>query len=337
VSAEITPRLAGNHDVVTLSIWLDVEAPRGPASLSLSFKGSEVTVPEFSGPFKGEDTLYSWELTVESLYLVQWQFSEFRVTVQDSEGVAGKPQLLLDSDGEPLDLRIDLVGPILDDGDALEYSSTVFGIPTGRTADENVLSVDFVMKEWNPPLDTNGQCGVSCPLVVLGESHGGVVSREPYLDDPDQWLWGFRFSREINPADFGGAVEMTLPVVYLWNDLLGNQVVNSGATGIRVDFVRPEAVECLLAPQVAGPSADISYSVTASEPLAAPPVIVKGGMQSPFPEPPEISGDGLTYTWKQSASNLSPGSYWVGTVLTDSAGNESEGTACPATLKVVEE
>lgn len=326
VVAEVDPSVAGADDEVTVAVTLDVEAPGGPESVSLQVQTIDGSVVGFSGPTQGDGPTYAWTTTIDEGVLSGEILCAFFVSVVDSQGGAGQAQSLLDGDGKPLQLRIDLESPVVVGPETVKYNHAALGIPTGTEPDEGLFAFDFVMAEWNPPLD-GGECGEGCPVVRLGAEKMGVVSRNSGLDDPSASEWGFSFSYEVNAEEWG-EIETDEDVLIAWEDIVGNDSETVLPEPMRLDFVRPTAVDCSLTPEIANPASVMTYSVTVSEPLTEAPQVTTEAELQLFINAPEVSAGGLAYTWTQDAAGLPPMEFTVSALLTDTAGNESSGPVC---------
>jgi hypothetical protein len=328
VTAELDPVIAGAGDEVTLFVTLNVESPGGPEGISLLVQTMDGSVVEFNGPTQGQDTTYAWTSTIDEEVLSGEILCAFFVTVVDSNGTPGEQQSLQDDDGQPLQLRIDLEAPLLVGPEKIIFNHYAMGIPTGTEPDENLFFFDFMMDEWNPVVAGN-ECADDCPEVRLGAELKGSVSRRPELDDPSASELGFRFSYDVDMTQWG-EVEKELDVLIAWEDIVGNDSETLLPEPMRLDFIRPSAVDCSLTPQIANPTTVLTYSMTVTEPLAAAPEVITEAELQIFINEPEVSGGGLTYTWSQPAAGLPPMEFAVSAVLTDTAGNESDGPVCPA-------
>ena len=258
---------------------------------------------------------------------------------------AGNPALGLPGQG----FAVDRVAPAYVQGltDDLPSAGLIFGIEDPADLEANDLTFHFVMEERGTPVGVAPDaCLAQCPLVLLGGEVVGDVQRAPVLDSPEDGRWGFRYSYRVRQEDWG-PLERDLDVAIRWADGAGNTTEtllvreDPGTPGgepvvVRFDFKRPWALGCVLLPSTPNASSTLSYSVSSSEFLPAPPALdVDSLVEGLFdeetlvgPGPGDEDYDGYVFTWAQSAQGLSSGLFDIETTLVDAAGNESDGPVC---------
>ena len=228
------------------------------------------------------------------------------------------------------------------------FSDTVFGVIDGGACSGNWLEVVFALEEPLPAEYSVGgadNCEGQCPVVLLdgapflGETFVGSIFVAPEAGDPDNGIHAFGASICLHPDDWGD-VEKEVEVAVRWQDAAGNVVQEVLSQKITLDFITPEATECLLTPEYANLGSIITYSITASELLPEVPQLYTAPANFvAFAGEPTVSAGGYKYTWQQAAADLPTEDFAVEFItvkanLIDLAGNESGWTACESTVFV---
>jgi hypothetical protein len=328
LAASISPAVAHAGQVVTITASFHEELAEDDNGPSLVVEPAVEFAPEFGAAQRmGDSNSWQWTAEVETLDQEDQNVYTFEVEVSDALGNDAELTPLLDLDSNPLELRIDALPPVLIDPDEIVFSDDLFGIDGAPDSGENLLAFDFVFEERTPDLSSDDECS-SCPEVLIGGAPVGKVTRVESLDDAAAARYGFHFQLTIAPEEWGD-VEADLPVRIRWQDLGGNIADSKLERAVRFDFIRPSSVECSLVPAMAGAQDEMVLALTSSETLAEPPVLaLEDGNPDLFNASPEVSGEGLVYTWTQTAEGLAEEHFEVGASLVDVAGNESDGQAC---------
>lgn len=169
----------------------------------------------------------------------------------------------------------------------------------------------------------------TCPVVSVGGAEVGTVLRAPELDAPDDNAYGFRYEYTVLSDDWG-QISLLMDVTILWSDLAGNTALVTLPEQVRFDFVRPEVTSCALFPGKANADANVTYSISTTEPLLVSPPALVVASETPGlfgPDSLKNSSD-QSFSWVQSAGGIGYAAYKLQSVLVDQAGNESDGPVC---------
>ena len=211
-------------------------------------------------------------------------------------------------------------------------NKTLFGIEAPDDPAASELTVDFAYQEKLPGDigEFEGLCaGDQCPKVDIGGKGYGTVERNPLLDDPEEDYIGFTYRYQVMEAEWG-EIDQTPDLHFRLEDEAGNVTERTIEDAVRFDFVRPDAVYCFLSPEYAGAGQDITYSVTANEPLDGLPVlyVVDWNELELFgPESGVVNGP-QSFVWTQPTADLPVTEFNVEAWLVDAAGNKSAKKVC---------
>ena len=296
------------------------------------------------GPERVPDTTtYTWRATATEEG--DGQAFELFVSLSDELGNPAEERRLEHEDGAPLQVLVDAIPPALDDGHEIVFEAggepagpdgLLFGLPGELGDPDHRVSFSFVIDEaGSPPALPSEGCDAGCPAVRLGDQLVGAVTRRPDLDGDGSW--GFTYTYDVDPKDWG-EIERDLSVSIAWQDRAENPLSVKLDTTIRLDFVRPGALECALLPEpptVLNAAHSLVYVVTATEPLAEAPALVPGGgvevLDGIAPTP---SNGGRTWTWTRPAEGLNISELSLSATLVDEAGNASADSVCPVEVGV---
>ncbi len=181
-------------------------------------------------------------------------------------------------------------------------------------------SFELLLHELHPPA-LDASCFSGCPEVRLDGVERGSVARAEELDDPDEQVWGFRWSYTASAADWPeGEASASLSV--RWEDAAGHLLDVELATPLQIDLVAPAAV-CALSPKgrpvALGETLELRVDLSeAVETLSTPPEVRVGA------EPAAMLGtEPFAFVWAPEAK-VSDGKKDVVIHLTDVAGNSVE-------------
>jgi hypothetical protein len=323
--ASVTPDVAGPRGDVVLNVSFHEPLSDDSGTTELTAKPALPAGSVVVGPTRaGDSNAYFWTITLGESETGSPLEHRFAVDAVDDLGNTSLGTLLKDESGEPIVLIIDPTAPVLVAGEAIACSQLLFGLDDTGTE----LCFDFTIVEerpLEPQLEAGGVCVDSCPQVRLDSHALGIVMRRPEQDVPEENKIAFRYSYEVQSEDWG-EVDKEVDISILWSDLAGNVLDAVLPATPRFDFVAPGALACLLTPNVGNESSVFSYSLTANELLAEPPeLLVVGESPDLFATLPELSDDGYTYVWTQSAEHMESEQFTVAARLVDLAGNNSEG------------
>ena len=219
-----------------------------------------------------------------------------------------------------------------------EVNHSIFGLndalPPG---DGGILIVDIVFEEPFPVSLDGDDCGV-CPELFIDGNFAAYGAPAPELYNPEEFLWGFHFQKQVIDTDWG-EIQKDMELSVTWIDQAGNARSGVLDETVRFDFVRPEATDCIVLPVMLASGDMLSYSVTVSELLQAFPQVDGPDGWGLFPDYPVNGAGGYQYTWQQDSGSLSiqPSQddlLEFSTTLLDTAGNTSEAPVCPASILV---
>lgn len=333
LSASLSPEAIRAGGQALLAVTFHEPLSEAPEDNLLTATSGEQALLTLHGPDRvGQTTTYLWVLAAQDEAEGDDQF-QFAVSVHDPYGNGGDKQPLVDSDEVPVTLFLDNTLPELVSPDDIIVAPTTFNLQAKEL--EEVVTFDFAFVEA-APLDANmdATCLGLCPVVTLDNRALGAVERLPVDDDPASNRYAFRFTYAVDPAHFE-PVQKEIPIAIEWQDAAGNVAVTTLAQSLYLDFLTPRAIDCILTPSPANSSDIISYSITTSEALLEEPLLdLSPADAGLFPDAPEVTNSGHTYTWQMPAQDLVISSYSVAASLTDLAGNGSQGTVCSQTGQV---
>ena len=290
----------------------------------------------FGGPERvGTSNSYVWTAVVEALEFEDDSVYTFSVVALDAVGNGSGVQQLVDSEGHPLELRLDAAPPRLSEDVAVVFNSDRFGIPPDEGPPE-VFSFPFVLVEAHPhelSEGEGGECLGICPRVRLGNKELGVVRvDEGTGDSPGEHA--FLYSYEVDDGDWG-EIDLAVSVTILWSDLAGNAMETTLPTQVLFDFMRPFSLDCQFTPDYAGAEDVLVYYLRADEPLGAvPELTVLPGTSGLFTEVPTGGVGETVFIWSSPAGGLPEGSYEVSAMVRDLAGNEAAAPLCPGSVVI---
>ena len=333
----LSPSVAKAGDIVTLSVTMHETVALADGAI-LTVLPDGPGKPAFDGPVQVADSnTYVWTANISALGEgsdIEYGFGLWSTDpLGNSDGAA---VTLLGQEGDQLILRLDAGAPELAWADSIELSKSLYGLGEGAEESQQTLSFLFALKEDNPGgaavLGQDMPCTDDCPQVRLAGKEVGTVFRHVELDRSSTGEYGFGFEYVVTAADWP-AIDQEIAINIIWNDLAGNSMDVSLTNELRFDFVRPEALDCRLLPEIANLDSTLEYMVSASEPLQAPPQLnLSDEAETLFGSPPVISGGGNIYTWHEEASAVPGVSLSLTATLEDLAGNSSSGVVCPETV-----
>lgn len=273
------------------------------------------------GPTRvGTSSSYLWTLALAEEWSDADSFA-FSVDTVDFLGNEKKEQPLADQDGAELTLTIDPTPPHLAPGIGEGFSAELLGLPDKGTR----FTFQFVVAEAHPHavIDSEAGCEGNCPTVRLGSSVLGTVFREPELDDSSQDYLGFRFDYDVSPDDFA-TKDSELEASVVWSDKAGNSMEDLVEGTVRFDFQPPWILNCSLLPEFGNVTDVFTYTVTATEVLAAEPgLLVEADTEGLFSDSAQVADDGQTHIWQQAGADVPSQTFTLSATLTDRAGNVS--------------
>jgi len=194
--ASVSPLVAGAGDPVVLSVTFHEAVETGAGATVLTVTPSPAFGSDFEGPKRvGSSNTYLWTTAVLEAVAQDQNIYRFSIAASDSYGNAGEEQALVDTDSNPVELRIDVTPPLLAEAVPVEFNQALFGIPAGGD-ESSLLHFDFALLEDNPhPVSgaAGKPCEGTCPRVRLGASEVGTVLRKPALDDEASGRLGFSY------------------------------------------------------------------------------------------------------------------------------------------------
>jgi hypothetical protein len=137
---------------------------------------------KLEGPTRmGESNSYVWTALVPALDQEDVNAYSFQVGASDALGNTGDPQPLADLDGVPLELRLDVLAPVLEPSLVTELPRGLYGLEDFAPDGDNSLAFDFVVTESLPLLSPTEEspCG-DCPIVKVGGKAVGEVTRTEF-------------------------------------------------------------------------------------------------------------------------------------------------------------
>jgi hypothetical protein len=337
ITASASPPFArAGQDVVfslTTQEPLGVDQDGAPKAVLtvLLLSGDAGTKPDFGTASRiGTSNTYVWTALMPDSGIDIATFG-FGVELSDEVGNMSLTDPVTDSDNNTVELGVDGQPPVLVSEKTSQYSQDLFGLAGG------LLVLDFVLAEASPMLSEEelDSCAEGCPQVRLGNQSVGEVLRKPDLDEPSLNRWGFSYSYSVDSIPWG-SVEKDLEVSIIWSDQAGNAMEITLPETVRIDFKRPGCASQLLVPSSGNATASFTYTLTASEPLLLPPIVLFDGDETVFFPGDSVTEaeDGQTFSWSQPAVDLVDGEFEVSAVVTDLAGNTSDGPVCQVSALV---
>jgi hypothetical protein len=333
VAVSLTPEVAKSGDTVALSVSFHEKLHSDISLADLTVTPSSDTLPPFSAAEQvGTSNAYVWKTEIPSAEVDDDNVYTFTLNVQDGLGNE-RTSDLVDSDGEPVELRLDAAPPVLVNPDSISFNKSSFGLAP-KDGGVELFSFEFTLRERSPvsfQTEEDGLCTSGCPVVKVGNKEVGKVSHLP--DNSTENEWTFRYDFEVDESLFG-AIDQDLGIFVTWEDGAGNKCAETLEEPVHFDFIRPGIINCVLAPPFAGAGDQISYSLTATEPLLIKPpaLTVDSDIEGIFGPEAEVIGSEQTFTWVHEADEgLEFGDYTLSVVLVDQAGNESDGQVCSKT------
>ena len=328
ITAAVSPPFARGGQEVVCSVTVHEPLGEGTdgtprASLTVSNVFSGLTTElEFAGPLRvASSNTYVWTAMMADTGLDGEAF-RFAVGLEDEVGNESLVDPLPDSDGQPVELVVDASAPALAAGSVTPMSASLFGLAGGA------LTFSFMLTE-STPLDVGneeGTCNADCPIVRIGNSEVGEVTRNLSLDDVDAKALGFDFSYSVVAEDWG-EVDKELELVVLWSDQAGNSGEETFPEAVHFDF-RPPTANCMLSPQSAKVGDEILLHVNCSEPLLGGLPNLDSGLDFVAPVADETTTS-FTFGHKVHPGDPDVPSYAYSVTLTDPAGNaQAQEAAC---------
>jgi hypothetical protein len=338
IVASLTPPVArpGGEVYLNVSFHEKVGTQKDSAVLKISPilpAGSTISEPKQVG----NSNAYVWTLAIGDGEVDESQEYTFLVDVTDELDNVVTDQVLLDEAEKPLAMRIDATPPQLLEPDTITVSKELFGM----IDDGSELTFDFVLEELNHHQveEVDGICSGICPEVRLNNKLVGKVSRALDEDDQPNARLGFHYVYKVDIADPAWALsDKEVEISINWSDEAGNTSESTLKVKPRFDFLAPYAFSYTLLPAFGNGNDTFSFNLTASEPLAEVPELrVISDSGELFTEAPQVTADGYTYTWEQSAAGLANQIFTVEARMIDMASNVSvgdEGFICKAEASV---
>ena len=334
ITSSLSPPVARVGQEVVISVnFHETMAPGGDGA-ALDITPSLPESMHFKGPVQvGKSNSYVWTALVPAMDEEGLNVYTFQVTATDALGNLSDAQQLANLDGDPLELKLDALAPVLEPSLVTPIEKVLFGLEEYAPGGDNALHFDFVVVESLPvPRQSEaGPCEGDCPVVTVGGKAVGQVTREPELDNAQLQRLGFSYLYDVTSQDWG-LVDKEVEISIDWTDVAGNNMAATLDQQVRFDFVRPEAVDCILTPQLANQKSTLSYTISVSEKLTAPPELILPEGFEEFPEEPLVAGGGLSFTWQASAAHLDITELALAATLEDLAGNHSAGEVCSKSI-----